>query len=384
MGSVKKYLLIFALVILFTEMADRILFVVFPTYLIQRNFSATQIGLVFSIAGFFLIIARSYIGKLSDIFGRKGIMSLGLLINSITTFLYPFAQNIYHFIFLRGLKDSSETFAGSVETAIHADVFKRKIRARIMGKLGSVMPLGRAIATLLGFSVLTWLTIEYSFYLSGLLMLFAFLSFYLFFKEKRVKAVRSFRLSLNPRKYSKVFNVLVLIAFMQNLTFSMAYLPGFFILAENYLKISPSMLFVILFIAYSLSTIAVYPSGKIIDRIGRKNTTIIGVFLFNMLALMYALTKNIFQFALVLTLISLAYYIWRVAFKTALMDETKPKIRGEQIGYYKTVEGIGMLVGPVVGGFLIDAISIQAPFIFAGIIGISFAISIYFSRILHL
>ncbi len=383
METVKKYFLIFASVIFFTEIADRIMFVVFPTYLIQRNFSATQIGLVFSIAGLFLIIARSYIGKLSDIFGRKGIMSLGLLISSIATFLYPFAQKIYHFILLRGLKDSSETFVASVETAIHADVFKKKIRAKIMGRLGSVIPLGRAISALLGFSVLTWLTIEYSFYLSGLLILLAFLVFFYFFKEKKEVADRSFRISLNPRKYSKVFNILVLIAFMQNLTFSMAYLPGFFILAENYLKISPSMLFVIFFVAYAISTVVVYPSGKIIDKIGRKKVAIIGVFLFNLLAFMYPFTQNIFQFALVLTLISITFYTWRVAFKTALMDETKPRIRGEQIGYYKTIDGIGMLIGPAIGGFLIDAMSIQAPFIFAGIIGMLFATTIYFSRILH-
>jgi len=381
METIKKYFLIFASVILFTEIADRILFVVFPTYLIQRNFSATQIGLIFSIAGFFLIIARIYIGKLSDIFGRKGIMSLGLFVSSIVTFLFPFAKSIYHFIFLRGLKDSSETFVTSVETAIHADVFRKKIRAKIMGKLGSVMPLGRAIATILGFSVLTWLTIEYSFYLSGLLVLFAFFVLTYFFKEKRHRIREGFRILLNPLRYSKVFNVLVLIAFMQSLTFGMAYLPGFFILAENYLKISPSMLFVLFFIAYAISTPLVYPSGKIIDKIGRRKATIIGVFLFNLLAFMYPLTKNIFQFALVLTLISIAYYTWRVAFKTALMDETKPKIRGEQIGYYKTMDGIGMLAGPAIGGFLIDAISIQAPFIFAGIVGMLFATIIYFSRI---
>lgn len=383
MKSVKKYFLIFALVIFFTEIADRILFVVFPTYLIQRNFSATQIGLVFSIAGFFLIVARSFIGKLSDIFGRKGIMSLGLLISSIAIFLFPFARNIYHFIFIRGLKDSSETFVASVETAIHADIFKKKIRAKIMGKLGSVMPLGRAVSALLGFSILTWFTIEYSFYLSGLLILLAFFIFFIFFNEKKKIKDGSFRILLNPRKYSKAFNVLVSIAFIQNLTFGMAYLPGLFILAENYLKISPSTLFLLFFIAYTISTVVVYPSGRVVDNLGRKKATIIGVFLFNLLVFMYPFTQNIFQFALVFTLVSIVFYSWRVAFKTAIMDETKSKIRGEQIGYYKTVDGIGILLGPLIGGFLIDSISIQAPFILAGIVGMLFATTIYFSRILH-
>lgn len=102
MKTVKKYFLIFAVVTALTVISERILFVVFPTYLIQKNFSATQIGLVFSIAGFFLILTRTYIRKISDIIGRKGIMSIGLFINSIATALYPAAEKLYNFVILKG------------------------------------------------------------------------------------------------------------------------------------------------------------------------------------------------------------------------------------------------------------------------------------------
>lgn len=383
MESVKKYFLIFAAVTILTVIAERILFVTFPTYLIQKNFSATQIGLVFSIAGFFLIVGRSYIGKLSDIVGRKGIMSFGLVISSVVTAFYPTAQKLWSFIILKGFDETSTTLTDSVDTAIQADVFKKKIRAKILAKLGSIVPFARAIAAILGFTILTVLTINYSFYLAAFLTFVAFLVFFIFFKEKKKRADNNFKFSLNPFKYSKTFNIIVLIGFIQALTFNAAYFPGFFILAENYLKISPQNLFILLLISYVVSTFAVYSSGRWIDRFGRKKVALLGVFIFSLLEILYIFAGNVLQFLIVLVCISVAYYVWRVAYKTVLMDQTKTAGRGEQVGFYKTVEGLGTMIGPLISGLLIDNISIQAPFVFAGGIGMVFAIAIYFSRILR-
>lgn len=52
------------------------------------------------------------------------------------------------------------------------------------------------------------------------------------------------------------------------------------------------------------------------------------------------------------------------------MNETKLKIRGEQVGLYKMVEGFGSVIGPIIGGLLLNAVSITAPFIVSGLIGI--------------
>jgi len=381
METVKKYFLIFAVVIALTAISERILFVVFPTYLIQKNFSATQIGLIFSIAGVFLIIGRSFIGRLSDTVGRKGIMAVGLFVDAIVTGLYPIAQKLWNLIILKGFDEASTTLTDSVETAIQTDVFKKKIRAKIMAKLGSILPFARAVAAILGYVILTLVAINYSFYLAAILNFIAFLVFFIFFKEKKRHADGQFKFSLNPFKYSKTFNMIVLIGFIQALTFNAAYFPGFFILAENYLKISPQNLFILLLISYAVSTAAVYFAGKWIDRFGRKRITLIGVFLFGIFEVLYIFVGNIFQFLAVLVGISVIYYIWRVAYKTAVMDETKSKIRGEQVGFYKTMEGLGNMIGPLIGGLLIDGISIQAPFIFAGVVGIGFTVIIYSLRV---
>jgi MFS family permease len=70
-----RALWVFSLVIIFTMISDRIIFVIFPNYLLDKQFTATQIGLVFSFAALMLVISKSLIGRVSDRIGRKRIRS---------------------------------------------------------------------------------------------------------------------------------------------------------------------------------------------------------------------------------------------------------------------------------------------------------------------
>ena len=83
------------------------------------------------------------------------------------------------------------------------------------------------------------------------------------------------------------------------------------------------------------------------------------------------------QFFLILIGVSIGFYIYRIAFKTILMDATTKRARGEQIGFSKTLQGIGDMLGPALGGFLIDYISLSSAFLFAGFFGILAAFLAY-------
>lgn len=75
--------------------------------------------------------------------------------------------------------------------------------------------------------------------------------------------------------------------------------------------------------------------------------------------------------------ISASFYIYRVAFKTVLMDSAIKKIRGEQIGFGKTLQGLGDMIGPALGGFLIDFVSLPSAFIFSGLFALIATILAY-------
>ena len=149
----------------------------------------------------------------------------------------------------------------------------------------------------------------------------------------------------------------------------MSYYPAFFQLARN-LGITEGILFILLFFDYIISSIFTWKSSKWIDKIGRKKTVVITTLGVSIFSILYAFSSNIIQFFLVMVGISVSFYIYRVAFKTILMDSTITKIRGEQIGFGKTLQGVGDMIGPAIGGFLIDFVSLPSAFIFSGLIGL--------------
>jgi len=377
--EVKKAFWIFTILTVLVMIADRILFVIFPNYLLRKDFSATEIGLIFSVASLILLISRTFIGKLSDVFGRKMIMSLGLFIQSVSVSFYPIVSKLHEFSIVKGLQEISGTLTSSVEDAIKADVFKKKIRAKILAKLGTIFPLSRALGAVVGFLVVTYLSLNHGFYIAGLALFISFFVFFVFFREKKKKIKIKSWLKFSIKKYSRSFKIITLVGILQQITFAAAYFPGFFILAKN-LGITENLLFLLLLGDYLISGAFAYWSGKWIDKFGRTKTVFAGCLGIAIFIGMYSFSSSIIQFFLTLLGVSISFYIWRIAFKTVLMDNTIKKVRGEQIGFSKTIQGIGDIIGPVIGGFLIDTISLSSAFFFAGGIGLISAIFAYYLK----
>jgi MFS family permease len=366
--NIKKAFWMFSILAILSMISDRIIFVILPYYLLDKGISGLNFGLVFSMAAALVIILpRIFIGKLSDIFGRKKIYSLGLLIESISTSFYPFLSGIYEFGINKGIKDFADTVEDSVEDAIMADTFNKKIRANYIAKIGTFIPFGRAIATVIGFLIVTYFSLTLGFYVASAVVFIESLVFILIFKEPVKKIKKTFKLSI--KDYPTKFKIITIIGFLIAINFGMSYYPAFFELARS-LGITEGALFALLFFDYIISSIFTWKSKDWIDKIGRTKTVVITTLGLSVFSMLYAFSSNIIQFFLVLVGISISFYIYRVAFKTILMDSTIAKIRGEQIGFGKTLQGLGDVIGPALGGFLIDFVSLPSAFIFSGIFGL--------------
>jgi len=366
--NIKKAFWMFSMLAILSMISDRIIFVILPYYLLDKGISGLNFGLVFSMAAALVIILpRIFIGKLSDIFGRKKIYSLGLLIESLSTSFYPFLSRMYEFGINKGIKDFADTVEDSVEDAIIADTFNKKVRANYIAKIGTFIPFGRAIATVIGFLIVTYFSLTLGFYVASAVVFIEFLVFTLVFKEPVKNIKKTFKLSI--KDYPTKFKIITIIGFLIAVNFGMSYYPAFFQLARS-LGITESALFALLFFDYIISSIFTWKSKDWIDKIGRTKTVVITTLGFSIFSMLYAFSSNIIQFFLVLVGISISFYIYRVAFKTILMDSTIAKIRGEQIGFGKTLQGLGDVIGPVLGGFLIDFVSLPSAFIFSGIFGL--------------
>jgi len=360
---------VMAIVSVFLYVSDRVLFVIFPNYLLDKNFSATQIGLIFSIASFMLLISRSLIGKLSNTIGRKTIISLGYFLESLSILAYPFITKFYQFSLVKGLQETSATLSESVKDALMADLFKKRVRAKLIRKLGNSIPLSKAFAMLVGFVVTTYFSLVTGFYVASFSLFIASLLLFFFVEESKQKHNNQLKIKLSLRNYPEIFKLMIVIGFLQAVVFTMAYFPGFFILARN-IKIAENLLFLMLFAVYVSGGILIFFTKKLVDDTNKLKLTLVSIGAFSFFILLYSFSKSFLSFFAILFFVHLFYAYFWIGFKTVLLDSATKKSRGEQLGFYKTIEGVGNLIGPAIGGFLIDTISLQSVFLLSGTLGL--------------
>ena len=119
-------------------------------------------------------------------------------------------------------------------------------------------------------------------------------------------------------------------------------------------------------LAYSLYNVALIicliPGGIMADRVGRVKTIAVGMLLFALSSLMLVFVKDLFQFAIarIIEGVSSALAIPAVFALTA--DLVPADQRGSGMGFTSTVETVGGLVSPTIGGLLAQAAGLAFPF----------------------
>src|SRR3989338_345324 len=360
----RKPVLTWSIIITLIAISDRLLFVMFPNYLIEKNFSGLEIGIIFSVASFGLVVSRIFIGRIGDFYSRKTIMSSGLLAQALSVSFFPFVSRIYEFIIVKGVKDAAENMSSTTEDAMVADTFPKETRSKALARLGAAMPLGRVLGSIIGFFVTAYFAIVYGFFIVSFFLLAVF--FLLVFTQKRPEPKTEKKIKFQLTRNMKIIAV---IGFLISLNYSLAYFPAFFLLAKN-LGIGTDMLFLLLLGTNLISIPLAYTTDKWIGRIGKKNLAAISIFVFSLFILLYLIASDIVQFFIFLAFVSASYYIWRIAFKNIMMDSTVEATRGGEIGFVKFFHGLGDIAGPLIAGVLIQFISLNAAFVTTFIVGL--------------
>ncbi|CEL25097.1 MFS transporter [Methanobacterium formicicum] len=89
-------------------------------------------------------------GKLSDIYGRKHVLILGIIIFIVTSVLCGFSTSMLQLIIFRGLQGIGGGILLSLPFTVIGEIFSPRERAKYMGILGSVFGVADVLGPILG------------------------------------------------------------------------------------------------------------------------------------------------------------------------------------------------------------------------------------------
>ncbi len=143
-----------------------------------------------------------------------------------------------------------------------------------------------------------------------------------------------------------------LAGFVGNISFSLLFpvLPYY---AQD-MGASPSEVGLILASYSYVTAVALIPFGLLSDRIGHHRMLIIGIALYTMVPLLYPLASNLAQLGFICAFHGLACAVFSPAAIALALDTSTQDRRGEALGWFTTATQSALVVGPALGGLLLN------------------------------
>lgn len=133
-------------------------------------------ALIFTVNIAVSAIVTPIVGKLSDVYGRRQVLLLGILIILVSEVVTPiFVSNIYHLMIFRGIQGIGGATTAVVALIVISDIFDLDNRAKFLGFYGSLNALTAIIAPTVGgifVQYMSWHWVFYSIAPVGMLGLF--------------------------------------------------------------------------------------------------------------------------------------------------------------------------------------------------------------------
>ncbi len=366
------------IIVAFAQLGYATILPLLPLHLTERlGASVKLVGLVIATFALVETFFKTAWGGLADRLGRKPVMVIGLILSAVAPLVMAVLRAPVLFVPLRVVDGMGSAAIWPAAAAAVADATPTDQRATSMGLLNLAFLGGVAAGPSLGLFAAGFAgDFRVGFYLaSALMVIAAMLSVVLipaghhdphshipsagYHAEIRPTylstVVGSFRAS--PALFS-----LYLVAFVQMLGVGML-IPIAVIYAKQVVNLSEQAIGTVFLLVVASVALATIPAGRLADRVGKVWLVKLGMALGA--AGMWLIPASTHLSGLMIggVLLGSSYALSFPAF-LALVTESAPAGRlGLTIGASETVQGLGIVFGPLVGGFLWDVLGPRAPFV---------------------
>ena len=320
---------------------------------------------------------KTALGGVTDRYGRRPIMVAGLLVSSLAPLVMAVLRVPVLFVPLRFVDGLGSAALWPAAAAAIADSTTPDRRATGMATLNMFFLAGLAAGPALGLFVSGFAGhVRAGFYLaSGLLALAAIAAIVVFPRDHPGVdpngAFIGYHTTVPPEPLQTVVGIyrvspllfsMYLVAFVQMFGLGLL-VPIAAIYAKRVLGFSEHAIGLLFLAVVATVAIATLPAGRLADRIGKPQLVAAGMVLGSIGMWIMPLGTGLAELIPAAVLLGSSYALSAPAW-LALISELAPAGRlGLAVGASETVQGLGLVLGPLLGGLLWDGFGPKAPFV---------------------
>ncbi len=346
-----------------------------PLYAKILGATYTDLGIIGMVFAFPYAVLPVFVGSLTDRFGRKPFYMGGVLFSAITTILFVFASRVEDIILIRVFNGIAYSFLWPVAEPIIADITPPHERTKVMGRFSFSWALGFLLSPFFGGVIVENFGFHPLFITAMILGLGASLiAFYGLiykqnnkFKKKDVLKEKKFNVKNNgiANSFNSLFSVylvIVVYSIVVGIIFSI------FPVYANSFGVT-SFQIGMLFTIFGITRVIVFLNSENVSKIfGEKNSIILALIIQITSLTLMASVRSLLSFMFSMALLGLTVgIISPITLSLASKIARKGKV-GATLGSMESLFGLGMTVGPLIGGIVAENVSIETPYIVAGLL----------------
>ncbi|KQL42364.1 multidrug MFS transporter [Bacillus sp. FJAT-25509] len=339
-----------------------------PSIMNELNISGTIVGYMVAAFAITQLFFSPIAGRWVDQFGRKKMIIIGLLIFSISEFLFGMGKTIEVLFISRMLGGISAAFIMPAVTAFIADVTTVDTRAKALGYMSAAISTGFIVGPGVGGFLAEYGPRIPFFFAAGLAIFAGILSITVLPEPERNQ--ESIEEKRQKPGFKRVFAPMYFISFMVILIsqFGLSAFESLFSLFTNHkFGFTPKDIAIMITgggIVGAIAQIALF--DRLTKWMGEIRLIRYSLILSTILVFMMTIVNSYFMILLVTITVFLGFDLMRPAVTTYLS-----KIAGNEQGFVGGMNSMftsfGNVIGPIIGGILFD-IDLNYPFYFATVL----------------
>ena len=349
-----------------------------PTIMNELGISGTVVGYMVSAFALAQLIVSPIAGRWVDNIGRKPMIIIGLLIFSISEFLFGIGETVEVLFLSRILGGVSAAFIMPAVTAFIADITTSSTRPKALGYMSAAISTGFIIGPGIG-GFLADISTRLPFFFAAAFGLFATILSLITLKEpERIYEVEEKHQAIPKSGFKKIFSPMYFIAFMVILisSFGLAAFESLFALFVDH-KFGFTAKDIAIVISLGAIVGVVFQVGlfdRLTQWLGEIRLIRYSLLVSTILVFIMTLVTSYWSILLVTMVVFIGFDLMRPAVTTYLS-----RIAGNEQGFAGGMNSmftsIGNIFGPIIGGILFD-IDLNYPFYFATIVlGVGIALT---------